>query len=956
MAKPQQDEFLAEAREHLTDVCDQLLRLERASGDEARQRVEQMFRAVHSIKGGAGFFGLRKIEQLAHRMETVLETAANATAGRDPRMIDVLLGATDRLAALLDDVDNSNDADIGASLARLDELLVPSAAVEPSAVTAEPSSDESISANLVIPSAPEAAEVAAPTTRPTTHQFELALDLSRCEALGVTPAAAIERVLQIGQIIQGRIETSSIDLGAGPPRHPVIWQATIASELDEPQFITRLGLPGPVAEAPSSAVAEVTSAASSAPAAAAQASSTIRIPVELVDHLMALAGELVLVRNQSRRYVDADQPLPGQVLQRLDTVTTAFQETVLQTRMQPVGNLFNKFPRLVRDLSRQLDKQLELRISGAEVELDKTILDALSDPLTHLVRNACDHGIESGEARQRAGKPAAGTLQLAARHFGDQIWITIQDDGRGIDREAVRRKALQQKLRTAEELARLDDRDLLALILLPGFSTAAQVTDVSGRGVGMDVVKTNLARLGGGIEIDSRPGEGTTFTLRLPLTLAIIPTLLVAADGERYAIPQKDLEELVFVDPDQPRVRIERTPEGDLVRLRDRLLPLVRLTSALHGGDQHTPVPAPDDAVAQPLLFAVVRAGSRRFGLVVDSILTSEEIVVKPLHSSLRRLTIYSGATVLGDGRVALILNTEGIAQVSRVRFHAGTERATQTVEERSERQSVLVVRQLNGEPLAYVVSLIRRIVMITPDQIEHVGADRYVTIDEVPTRLIAAREEIDSVTGSEPLFVVLPRDAIDAIGFVVREVLGTEEIELNELHLLPGNSESLGAAVIDGKITPLADLGKWLKRSTEEPQITPHQATGVKILLVDDTQFFRDVVGRYLIENGYHVTTAEDGAQALAILPTESFDIVVSDLEMPVMDGWTLANNIRKMSAHRDLPLLSLSTLSGDEAQAKSRAAGFNAHEVKLDRASLLATIRRLLGSVKVPKEVAHA
>lgn len=936
MAAPQQVEFLAESRDHLTDVCDQLLHLERATGDAARGRVEQMLRAVHSIKGGAGFFGLRTVEQLAHRMETVLEGVLGASRPRDSRMIDVLLAATDRLAALLDDLDNSNAADTSDVVARLDELLA--ANVLATEVPATQSGDQPT---------PALSAVSLPASA-LSNRFEVLVDLSRCQAEGVAPTEVIERVLALGEILQGSVESPEVDLAVSPPRHPVVWRGTIASQLDAGAFQAQLALPGPAPIAslsPESPPAATASAGSSA--ATPTVGATIRIPVDLVDRLMNLAGELVLVRNQSRRFTDADQPLPGQVIQRLDTVTSEFQATVLQTRMQPVGNLFNKFPRLVRDLSRQLNKQLELRIAGAEVELDKTILDALSDPLTHLVRNACDHGLELPADRQRAGKPPLGTLQLTARHFGDQIWITIEDDGRGIDRDAVRRKALQQGLRTPEELARLDDHDLLGLILLPGFSTAAQVTDVSGRGVGMDVVKTNLARLGGGIDIDSRPGAGTTFTLRLPLTLAIIPTLLVRVDGERYAIPQKDLEELVFVDREQQRVRVEQTPEGELVRLRGRLLPLVRLAQVLQADKRH-PEPVVDNT-AEPLLFAVVRAGSRRFALVVDSILTSEEIVVKPLHTHLRRLTMYSGATVLGDGRVALILNTEGIAAGARMRFHAEAEASTTNrIETTAERQTVLLVRQINNELLAIPLALVRRIVMVAHERVETLSGGQFVTIDDVPTRLIAPNGDSHAVTGSQPVFIVLPRSFEQAIGFVVSEVIGTEEIADNELHALASDNANGGAAVVGGHITPLADLSRW--QGAEQRRrfdiMTASPSTSARVLIVDDTQFFRDVVGRYLSDNGYQVTTAEHGKAALEILARQSFDLVVSDLEMPVMDGWALAVAIRQESKYQRLPLLALTTLAGAAAEAKSLAHGFDGHEVKLDRDSLLARIRQLLES----------
>jgi len=927
MALPQQFEFLAEARDHLTDVCDQLLRLERAEAEAARGRIEHMLRAVHSIKGGAGYFGLSTVEQLAHRMETVFEAVLDEATPRDSRLIDVLLAATDRLAALLDDIDNSNAADTRNILVRLDELL----AIDPRAPVPQKTASNALNTP---PNAPVPAQ-----------QFEIVIDLSACQAMGVSPVDAVERVRSIGEIVDGMVEFPTVDLAVSPPQHPVHWRATVRSPLDAGTFLAQLALPAPSPVAQSIASAEPLVAEAATIATKLPASSTIRIPVDLVDRLMNLAGELVLVRNQSRRFTDADQPLPGLVVQRLDSVTSEFQNTVLQTRMQPVGNLFNKFPRLVRDLSRQLGKQLELRITGAEVELDKTILDALSDPLTHLVRNACDHGIETAEERQQSGKPAAGTLQLAASHLGDQIWIKIEDDGRGIDRERVQRKALDQGLRTAEELARLNDRDLLALILLPGFSTAAQVTDVSGRGVGMDVVKTNLARLGGGIEIESRPGAGTTFTLRLPLTLAIIPTLLVQAGSERYAIPQKDLEELVYVDPTQPQFRIEQTPEGQMVRLRDHLLPLVRLDDVLRSRSQQT---NPRDTIQRDpdrTLFAVVRAGSRRFGLIVDSVLTSEEIVVKPLHSNLRRLTMYSGATVLGDGRVALIVNTEGLAQSARIRFHSDAEvLSAQSSEMVTERQTVLLVRQTSGEQLALPLALVRRIVMSERERIEHVMEGIFLTIDDTPTRLVALRGELCVPAGKGFAFVVLPRHSTEAIGFLVDEIIGTQQIALEELRELPGTDDVIGAAVINGRITPLVDLGRRLRSDRKAPVLL--DASGARVLLVDDTQFFRDVVSRYLEEQGYQVTTAEHGGIALGLLEKAEFDIVVSDLEMPVMDGWTLAAAIRQFERYQHLPLLALSTLSGTDAEAKSRAHGFNAHEVKLERNSLLQVMQNLLAA----------
>ena len=645
MAAPRLFEFLAEAREHLTDVCDQLLRLERATGDDARDRVEQMLRAVHSIKGGAGFFGLRNVEQLAHLMESVLEAAVARPAKRAGPMIDVLLATSDRLAALFDDIDNSNQADISNVVARLDELQ---ATFLPGELP-ETAPDSRVESHV------SGSSVRMPAAATPTHEFEISIDLSHCQAYGLSPREVIERVMQLSQIVAGTLDLPHIDLAVAPPQHPIVWRGTITSVLDVATFQERLAIPVPDQGAAPSVPIESSASAAPSAAPAAAGSATIRIPVELVDRLMNLAGELVLVRNQSRRFTDQDQPLPGQVIQRLDSVTSEFQETVLQTRMQPVGNLFNKFPRLVRDLSRQLGKQLELQIDGAEVELDKTILDALSDPLTHLVRNACDHGLESSEERERAGKPATGRLRLAASHFGDQIWITIEDDGRGIDRERVREKALEQGLRTAEELARLDDRELLALILLPGFSTAAQVTDVSGRGVGMDVVANEIKKLGGSLQISSVTGQGTNFTIRLPFTLAITQALIVRTGEEVYALPLPTVEGVARISrADLERMLSQSEPSYEYGEQTYRFRHL-----GMYLGGQSAKLPEDDSFV--PVIL--VRAGDHSAALLTDEMIASQEIVVKSLGPQLSSIRGISGATILGDGRIVLILDINALVR-----------------------------------------------------------------------------------------------------------------------------------------------------------------------------------------------------------------------------------------------------------------------------------------------------
>jgi len=887
-------EFVIEAKEHLGGVVQDLLALEQRPGVADVERIDRLFRAMHSVKGGAGFVGCQVIEELAHATESVLEELRRTGATPDSAVIDVLLGATDRILALVDDAARSNEADVGDWVRRLRHCLAP-----PGSPTPKP---------------------AAPPDVPAA-----------------SPAASA--------------------IPAAPPGSP-------------------------------------------------DRAATVRIPVPLVDRLMTLAGELVLVRNQALRSIDAGEAAVRPVLQRLDALTSQLQGAVTQTRMQPVGNLFARFPRTVRDLARQLGKTIALEVSGTEVELDKSVLELLSDPLTHLIRNCCDHGLEPTDERARAGKPAAGRVVLSARQQGGQIYIEVRDDGRGIDVERIKRQALASGLRTAAELARLSDNEALGLITLPGFSTAPAVTDLSGRGVGMDVVKTNLDQLGGTLEIESTPGLGSTFSLRVPLTLAIIPCLLVRVGDQRYAVPQKDLEELVCLHTQQKQTPIETTLDQEVVRLRDQLLPLVRLAEALDrprpfdvevreaivqkyhataaisedqstratglaGGSEPPDGLKPPDGLQRPsgpsgdggrpgsepvaaTFFAVVKVGERRFGLVVDEILTNEEIVVKPMHSLLRPLACFSGATILGDGRVALILNMEGIAQHAAVRFGAagdqrGGQRLPAAGTQLAETTPALLFRCGPQEQFAVPLAMIRRLVMIDPGRIERVGLREYIVVDGEATPLLRLDQVLPVSAGADanPLFLLLPKNLGRPLGFLATAIIDTETLPA-EIARAPFQADGVvGTAILRGRMTLLLDLCRLaeLGDSAATPRArSPAPSLKKRILAVDDTEFFRELVREYLESDGYEVVTAPDGAAALRNLESGGFDLVVSDIEMPVMDGWRLARTIRERPEFAALPLLALTTLSSDDDRARAKTCGFQGYEVKLDRQRFLETVAELL------------
>jgi two-component system chemotaxis sensor kinase CheA len=540
------------------------------------------------------------------------------------------------------------------------------------------------------------------------------------------------------------------------------------------------------------------------------ADTSIRVDVGLLDKLMNLVGELVLARNQILQFgaQRKDAAFVG-TSQRLNLITTELQEGVMRTRMQPIASVWNKLPRVVRDLSLTCGKQVELELEGKETELDRTVIEAIKDPLVHIVRNSIDHGIETAEARVAAGKPATGRLHLRAFHEGGQVNIEITDDGAGIDPDKVRRKAIDRGIITAERASHMGERELLRLIFMPGFSTAEKVTNVSGRGVGMDVVRTNIEKTGGTVEVQSKLGQGTTLKIRIPLTLAIIPALVVASRAERFAIPQVSLLELVRLEGDQARASVENIHGAPVYRLRGKLLPLVYLHDVLKlKGD-----PSADGSIT----IVVVRADDRQFGLVVDAVSDTEEIVVKPLGKELKSLSTFAGATIMGDGRVALILDVMGIAQranvISEVRDRSLGDSARDARVAGDDRQAMLLFRvdRDAGSRMAIPLSLVSRLEEFPRQRLERAGAHPVVQyrgeiLPLVDLRAMLGRDGSDASHADAPLQVVVSSDKGRSVGLVVEQIVDIVEETVAIKHR--SNVRGiLGAAIIQGKVTDLLDV-----------------------------------------------------------------------------------------------------------------------------------------------------
>jgi two-component system, chemotaxis family, sensor kinase CheA len=723
-------EFLLESEEGLDRMERGLTELEARPAD--RELLAEIFRSVHTIKGTTGFLGFPRLESMAHAGENLLGRLREGRLVADAEIISGLLALLDRLRGILRSIKSTEgEGEAGLEdkvmIARLEALQRNEALAGCAEIAASAAADADASQAALVPAAP------APRRRKSAS-----------------------RRLAGGHPVAPRREQPSADPGqAGPQGNDSA--ETPAPEKPEPASASdrasAASSPGPeVAVAPS------IPAAPSAPAEPSTTDTTLRVEVELLNRIMNLVGELVLTRNQILQATSADAGF-SPLGRRLDMVTADLREAVMKARMQPVSHFFSRFPRLVRDLARSLGKPVRLEMEGQETELDKSLLEAIRDPLTHAIRNAVDHGIEKPDARAAAGKPPEGLVRLRARHESSHVVVEVHDDGAGMNIERLRAKAVDRGLVPAARAAQLSDREVLQMVFLPGFSTAEAVTSISGRGVGMDVVRTNVEAIGGKVEIESNLGRGTILRLRIPLTLAIIPALIVRSRGQNFAIPQSALIELVHLGDEETAGRIEWLENAPLYRLRGRLLPLVFLDRLLR-----QPAREPGECD-----IAILNADGRRFGLVVDDLADPEEIVVKPLAAVLRGIHYYAGATTLGNGEMALILHPGAIAQSAGIGI---TEEAPESalIEFSETGLNDFLLVESGGCERALPLETVIRIERIPRSRIELAGSRSVLRFNEELLSLEGVSEEV--ADPEAPTTVVVCRDGARQIGLLVSRVL----------------------------------------------------------------------------------------------------------------------------------------------------------------------------------------
>jgi two-component system chemotaxis sensor kinase CheA len=880
-------EFLTETNESLDLVDVELVRFEQDPNNA--KILDNIFRLVHTIKGTCGFLGLPRLESLAHAAETLMGKFRDGMVVTG-EAVTLILKTIDRIKEILDQLEKTQAEPEGDDRDLIDEL------------------ERMVIEGMQAKPAVEVPEQAAVTE-------------------GTLAFQVLERPLRPGEVSLDELERAFRET-PGPEAAPA----------------------APAAPTPPVAPAKPAAAAKPAPKklsaeseqnggdADKVANQSIRVNVDTLEHLMTMVSELVLTRNQLmeivRRHEDSEFKVP---LQRLSNVTAELQEGVMKTRMQPIGNAWQKLPRIVRDLSAELSKQIELEMRGADTELDRQVLDLIKDPLTHMVRNSADHGLESTAERIAAGKPEQGTIRLSAYHEGGHIIICIADDGRGLNTEKIKAKALASGIVTEAELEKMSEAQIHKFIFAPGFSTAAKVTSVSGRGVGMDVVRTNIDKIGGTVDVKSVPGEGSSFIIKIPLTLAIVSALIVEAAGDRFAIPQLAVVELVRARANS-EYRIERIKDTPVLRLRNKLLPLIHLKRLLKidGGEESDP---------ENGFIVVTQVGGQTFGIVVDGVFHTEEIVVKPMSTKLRHIAMFSGNTILGDGSVIMIIDPNGIAQA------LGTSAAQQDIADENDalqaagseqKMSLLVFRAGTAEPKAVPLELVTRLEEIDADKIEmsngrHMVQYRGHLMPLVGMDGVAVRDK-----GRQAILVFA--DDGRSMGLLVDEIIDIVEENLN-IEVASDRDGILGSAVIKGLATEVIDVGHFLPMafadwfSRKEMKPTMHAQS---ILLVDDSSFFRNMLGPVLKAAGYRPTVVANAHDALGILRCgQQFDVILTDIEMPDMNGFEFAEAVRSDQRLAGMPIIALSSVVSPAAIERGRQAGFHDYVAKFDRPGLIAALK---------------
>ncbi len=879
--------FLAEMAERLIDLEQGLQDLEKEFSIDV---INKLFRAVHTIKGGCGFFSLTKITELSHLFEDILMKIREGDLVFDVKMVPTFFAACDALKDMHESDDYGNSYDIKEICA---DLLSGS-------LSSQTFGSPEQQIKKILPVEIESQDKGSNLPKAELHNAQINL-MPVDKSIESEPvkkdlekSVSVDNDFTLEEVIKS-IQKNSLDK-------------------NQPQ------------------------------------NETIRVKVDLLNRLMELTGEIVVGRNQLlRQFADSDNKI---ALSSMAHLISDLQQVVLQTRMQPIGGTFTKFNRIVRDLSKQVNKQIKLVIKGEETELDRSIIESLSDPLTHLIRNCCDHGIESSQLRISNGKDPTGTIWLEAKNERGQVSITIEDNGAGIDTEKVKLKALKTGLITSVQAASMSDIEAANLIFNPGLSTSDAITSLSGRGVGMDVVKSTVEKLGGALDLETKNGLGAKITFYLPTTLAIMSSLIVRIGDNRFAIPHSELREVILIRPGD-ELQIEKIMDHTVYRLRGNLIPILKMSEIT--GD-----PSQDSIGGDHSVFLVLHSGTNQFGLIVDSIEHTEEIVIKPLPRILNKLTYYAGSSILGDSDVAMVLSANGISQNQSLHlqeldslFLNNKSFEDMQLMDMQEKQDLLVFRCGPDEQLAIPLSLVFKIERIDVDQIDKIANKHFINLGDKNILLIYLDQYLDLKpfpSDSKYFFVITTKIDRFEVGIVASSIEESFHARL-VLDTPPISGKIiLGITKLYNRITLILDLFSLAEQVSPESfkaiDFSGKSTNKNQLLVVDDTPFFRHLEKKYFESVGFKVTLASNGREALELLleKPSKYDLVVSDIVMPIMDGYELVKNMKINSLLMKIPVVALTSFSEAEHHEKALSAGFDGYAIKTNKETILKAVNRFL------------
>lgn len=910
-------EFITETSESLAVLDLELVKLEQNPNDQAI--LGNIFRLVHTIKGTCGFLGLPRLESVAHAGENVLGKIRDGEIVVTQDAISIVLEALDCIKGLIDYLAANGQEAAGDDIDLIRRLNLFAETRGASGSNGEGG------AAPVMEAAPVAEEMLAPGEEKSTGPFTQDI-MDELERAFASASSTIE-----GGMDFTKAPTSDIWPGVSGEAEAASVPVTIAAAV-------------PVAKTPISEQAKEKAIKQGLETETKEgggvANQSIRVNIDVLENLMQMVGELVLTRNQLLQVVrhrdDRELKAP---LQQLSQITSELQDSVMKTRMQPIGNAWSKFPRLIRDLSHELGKKIDLKMIGEATELDRQLLEMIKDPLTHMVRNSCDHGLEPPAERAASGKGETGTVMLSAYHEGGHILIEISDDGRGLNIARIKQKIVEKGLADESELSQMSDDQIMQFVFKPGFSTAEKITSVSGRGVGMDVVRTNIEKIGGTVSLSSVSGKGSTFHIKIPLTLAIVSVLLIESAGQRFAIPQLNVVELVRIGGSS-EYKIETINNASVLRLRDQLLPLMRLRDILQLNDGA----AADEETGS--YVAVLRIGHSDIGLIVDRIYDTEEIVVKPVSAVINDLDVYSGNTILGDGSVILILDPGGVAKYYGDRDTGAKDDANAAVDlaSREREASFLVFASGAGAPKAVPLELVSRLEVIEASSVELSGQDHVVQYRGDLMRLKSLPGT--SIPADGPFDVIVFTYDGRTIGLAVDAIVDILDAPL-AIKLAAPEEQYLGSSIIDGRTTDVVDVGYLLKDLAQDLSHMSNSGPRVsdtRVLVVEDSLFFRKLIVPFLANVGYEVSEAATPGEALEIVQHTRFDVIVTDIEMPEMDGFELATRLRGFAPTAGVPIIAFTSTVNEQFKERATRAGMNAIILKTDREALLEALDRQL------------